>query len=32
MIGPRHLLTVSHVIDWSGPAGFAADWVRFTPS
>lgn len=32
MIGPRHLLTVSHVIDWSAPAGFAADWVRFTPS
>jgi V8-like Glu-specific endopeptidase len=32
MIGPRHLLTVSHVIDWSAPDGFAADWVRFTPS
>lgn len=32
VIGPRHLLTVSHVIDWSAPAGFAADWVRFTPS
>lgn len=32
MIGPRHLLTVSHVIDWSAPAGFAADWIRFTPS
>ncbi|MBC7895504.1 MAG: hypothetical protein H7066_08825 [Cytophagaceae bacterium] len=32
MIGPRHLLTVSHVIDWSAPAGFAADLVRFTPS
>lgn len=32
MIGPRHLLTVSHVIDWDAPAGFAADWVRFTPS
>jgi hypothetical protein len=32
MIGARHLLTVSHVIDWSAPAGFAADWVRFTPS
>ena len=32
MIGPRHMLTVSHVIDWSAPAGFAADWVRFTPS
>jgi V8-like Glu-specific endopeptidase len=32
MIGPRHMLTVSHIIDWSAPAGFAADWVRFTPS
>ena len=33
VIGPRHLLTVSHVIDWAGaPAGFAANWVRFTPS
>jgi V8-like Glu-specific endopeptidase len=32
MIGPRHLLTVSHVIDWTAPPGFAADWVRFTPS
>jgi V8-like Glu-specific endopeptidase len=32
MIGPRQLLTVSHVIDWTAPAGFAADWVRFTPS
>lgn len=32
MIGPRHLLTVSHVIDWAAPPGYAADWVRFTPS
>jgi V8-like Glu-specific endopeptidase len=32
MIGPRHLLTVSHVIDWTAPEGFAADWVKFTPS
>jgi len=32
MIGPRHLLTVSHIIDWTAPAGFVADWVRFTPS
>lgn len=33
VIGPRHLLTVSHGIDWAGaPAGFAANWVRFTPS
>ena len=32
VIGPRHLLTVSHIIDWTAPSGFAADWVRFTPS
>lgn len=32
VIGPRHLLTVSHVMDWTAPPGFAADWVRFTPS
>ena len=32
VIGPRHLLTVSHVIDWDGAPGFAANWVRFTPS
>jgi V8-like Glu-specific endopeptidase len=33
MIGPRHLLTVGHAIDWRGaPRGFAASWVRFTPS
>jgi V8-like Glu-specific endopeptidase len=32
MIGPRHLLTVSHVIDWTAPPGFAADWVRFSPA
>lgn len=33
VIGPRHLLTVSHAIDWNGaPRGFAASWVRFTPS
>lgn len=32
MIGPRHLLTVSHVIDWNVPPPFAANWVKFTPS
>lgn len=33
MIGPRHLLTVSHVIDWAGaPPGYSAGWVKFTPS
>jgi V8-like Glu-specific endopeptidase len=32
MIGPRHLLTVSHVIDWNVAPPFAANWVKFTPS
>lgn len=33
VIGPRHLLTVSHNIDWAGASpGVAANWVRFTPS
>lgn len=32
MIGPRHILTVSHVIDWNPPPPFAANWVKFTPS
>jgi V8-like Glu-specific endopeptidase len=33
VIGPRHLLTVSHGIDWGGASeGSAAGWVRFTPS
>lgn len=33
VIGPRHLLTVSHGIDWAGaPSGFAANWVQFSPS
>jgi V8-like Glu-specific endopeptidase len=32
MIGPRHLLTVSHVIDWNVPAPYAANWVKFIPS
>jgi V8-like Glu-specific endopeptidase len=32
MIGPRHLLTVSHVIDWNVEPPFAANWVKFTPS
>jgi V8-like Glu-specific endopeptidase len=32
VIGPRHLLTVSHVIDWNAPSGFAANWLRLTPS
>ena len=32
MIGPRHLLTCNHGIDWTPPPGFAADWLTFTPS
>lgn len=32
MIGPRHLLTCNHGIDWTPPSGFAADWLTFTPS
>jgi hypothetical protein len=27
MIGPRHLLTCNHGIDWTPPPGFAADWL-----
>jgi V8-like Glu-specific endopeptidase len=30
MIGPRHLLTVSHVMQWG--SGNSAGWVRFRPS
>jgi V8-like Glu-specific endopeptidase len=30
MIGPRHLLTVSHVIQWNGDG--TAGWVRFRPA
>lgn len=29
MVGPRHLLTVSHIIDWR-PDG-SAGWLKFTP-
>jgi len=32
MIGPRHLLTCNHMIDWTPPPGFAADWLTFTPA
>lgn len=31
MVGPRHLLTCSHGINWTAPAGFNADWLTFTP-
>lgn len=30
MVGPRHLLTVSHAIQWN--ADNTAGWVKFTPS
>lgn len=30
MVGPRHLLTVSHVIQWNNDG--TAGWVRFRPS
>jgi V8-like Glu-specific endopeptidase len=35
MVGPRHLLTVSHGINWHTPTPeepWGADWVSFTPS
>jgi len=32
LIGPRHLLTCNHGIDWTPPPGFAADWLTFTPA
>jgi V8-like Glu-specific endopeptidase len=33
MIGPRHILTCNHGIDWTPSSpGYAADWLRFTPS
>ena len=30
LVGPRHLLTVSHMIQWNSDG--SAGWVRFTPS
>jgi len=32
MIGPRHVLTCNHGIDWTPPPGFDADWFTFTPA
>ena len=32
LIGPRHLLTCNHGVDWTPPPGFAADWLTFTPA
>ena len=32
MIGPRHILTCNHGIDWTPPPGYAADWLTYTPA
>lgn len=33
MVGPRHMITCSHAIDWlPAGSGAAAGWVKFTPS
>lgn len=32
MIGPRHVLTASHVINWTGGSGGGVAWVTFTPA
>ena len=33
MIGPRHILTCNHGIDWTpSDPSYAADWLTFTPS
>ena len=32
MVGPRHILTCNHAIDWTPPPGYAADWLMFTPA
>ena len=33
MIGPRHLLTCAHAIDWINPPNpYVAGWIKFTPS
>jgi V8-like Glu-specific endopeptidase len=33
MVGPRHLLTCSHAIQWMRPPSqFAAGWIKFMPS
>ncbi len=31
-IGPRHVLTASHMINWTGGAGGGVAWLTFTPS
>lgn len=30
-IGPRHVLTASHVVNWTGGAGGGVAWLTFTP-
>jgi V8-like Glu-specific endopeptidase len=30
-IGPRHVLTASHVINWTGGSGGGVSWVTFSP-
>ena len=32
MIGPRHILTCNHGVDWTPPPGYDADWLTFTPA
>jgi V8-like Glu-specific endopeptidase len=32
MVGPRHILTCNHGVDWTPPSGYAADWLEFKPS
>jgi len=32
MVGPRHILTCNHGVDWTPPPGYEADWLTFTPS
>jgi V8-like Glu-specific endopeptidase len=30
-IGPRHVLTASHVVNWTGGSGGGVAWLNFTP-
>jgi V8-like Glu-specific endopeptidase len=33
MVGPRHLLTCSHAVQWINPPNpYVAGWIKFTPS
>lgn len=31
-IGPRHVLTASHVVNWTGGSGGGIAWLNFTPA